>query len=465
MKQLVIFICALLLVSNVAAQNNPPGVRIAQWATSADATSQYSDDSWSALQATGEPNVGECGDSTSAWASATPSDSEVLTLKYSTPVIPTQVNIYQSFNPGAITGIDIVTVEGVAIPVRNSADPDGACPAVFSVNLPLGLPLSDSVIIYLDQTIVGDWNEIDAVELVGFARQGTQNEVSIDTDNYPQYTLISNDERGTSEQQAPELAYEGEWGRNVMCPDGEEIENGIELKIINQRPGSTYTITAIGLGSFDPVLAVEDETGDILCNDDSEDASLFTANLPTTGQVNRNNTSSQLMYTVRGTDSIDVTIVVGGFGGQSGEFLLMIEGMIATTNDGIGDRFELPITPAITASDVNPTGYMLSIVDAFDPLMFMVDAENNPVNTPEGNPLRCDDAGSVSCAGQSRPLSQSYVSRSFERTREGSNFDAMLTLPVDDQLGKTLNYIFAGFNSTGDYIVAYHFGIAEEQDD
>ena len=464
MKQFVIVICALLLAGSVVAQNNPPGVRIAQWASSADATSQYSDDEWSARQATGEPNVRECGDSTNAWASAEPTDGEVLTLEYSTPVIPTQVNIYQSFNSGAITGIDIVTVDGLAIPVRNSADPGGACPAVFSINLPAGLPLSDSIIIYLDQTIVGDWNEIDAVELVGFARQGTENEVSLNTDNYPEYTLITNDERGGA-QQTLGSQYNGDWGRDVTCPDGEEIKDGIEIRIINQRPGSRYFVTAIGIGSFDTVLAVEDEEGNIQCNDDSEEASVYTANLPTTGQINRNNTSSQVTYLVTGNDLIDVTIIVGGFGGQSGEFLLMVEGMISSEDDGIGDRFELPITPAITASGVEPTGYMLSIVDAFDPLIFMVDAENNQLDTPDGNPLRCDDAGSVSCVGQSRPLSQSYVSRSLERTREGSNFDAMLTLPVDEQLGETLNFVFTGFNSTGDYIVAYHFGIAEQQDD
>jgi hypothetical protein len=51
----------------------------------------------------------------------------------------------------------------------NSADEPGNtdCPGVFVLEVEaIDFPI-DTVTIYLDQTIGGGWNEIDAVELVG----------------------------------------------------------------------------------------------------------------------------------------------------------------------------------------------------------------------------------------------------------------------------------------------------------
>jgi hypothetical protein len=141
-----------------------------QWAQDATGSSQYGEESWSFLQATGAPDTRECGDITTAWASATATGQDSLALNFGAAVIPTQINIYQTYNPGSIVFVEIgnlATGESLAVP--DSADPPGNtdCPGIFTIDV-ADVPFAvDTVVIYLDQTIVGVWNEIDAVELVG----------------------------------------------------------------------------------------------------------------------------------------------------------------------------------------------------------------------------------------------------------------------------------------------------------
>lgn len=143
---------------------------LSQWAVRASATSEYGTSSWSAAQATGEPNATSCGDNGSAWASTSATGKDSLTLFFNQLVFPSQVNIHQNYNPGAITGVQLANSEtGETFDLPNSADPVGntACPGVFSLTIdPLDFPV-DSVVITLDQTLTNNWNEIDAVELIG----------------------------------------------------------------------------------------------------------------------------------------------------------------------------------------------------------------------------------------------------------------------------------------------------------
>ncbi|MBZ0306253.1 MAG: hypothetical protein K8I82_09310, partial [Anaerolineae bacterium] len=141
-----------------------------QWASDASATSEYAPDVWNALQATGEPNSFGCGDMGTAWATATETGVDDLTLNFEEAVRPLELNIYQTYNPGAIIGIDLLPAEGNSpIPVPDSAAPSTDCPNVFRLDLTQmeDLPMIQGVVIHLDQTLTGNWNEIDAVELVG----------------------------------------------------------------------------------------------------------------------------------------------------------------------------------------------------------------------------------------------------------------------------------------------------------
>jgi hypothetical protein len=151
-------------------------IEIRQWATSATASSQYGEDSYSAMQAAGAPNTFACADSVSAWASLTSTEQATLTVLFDVPVIPSRVNIHQTYNPGAITGIDLLPADGSgALEVTNSADPGGSpCPGVSSIDILGDAPLVNGVTIHLDQSKLANWNEIDAVELVGLAEPGVE---------------------------------------------------------------------------------------------------------------------------------------------------------------------------------------------------------------------------------------------------------------------------------------------------
>lgn len=171
---LSIMLFALLFAIPVHAQDATAEV-IRQWATSASASSEYGRSGYSAAQALGEPDTPVCADSSSAWASKTADGVETLTVGFAQPVAPTEINIYQSFNPGAIIGIQLIPAGGDGIiTVIEAHDPGADCPGVLQIGLGSDLPPIDGVIITLDQRKINTWNEIDAVELVGIPLEAVE---------------------------------------------------------------------------------------------------------------------------------------------------------------------------------------------------------------------------------------------------------------------------------------------------
>ena len=149
----------------------PPldGDFIRQWASSATASSQYSDPNWSAMQATGEPDTLRCGDIPTAWASQSARGMDTLELRYEMAVVPERIDIYQTNAPGSIIGVQLIDENDERISLPNAVDPpdNTLCPGVFSVTVDDFSRPVVGVVIQLDQTIGGSWNEIDAVELIG----------------------------------------------------------------------------------------------------------------------------------------------------------------------------------------------------------------------------------------------------------------------------------------------------------
>jgi hypothetical protein len=139
-----------------------------QWAVNAMASTQYGESSWSALQATGAPDTPECGDITTAWASATSSGVDWLRLEYAVAVIPSQINIYQTYNPGAVYRVEVTDTSGATRTVYETAPAAvPVCPYVLTVDVTgVDTPVQ-SVTVHIDQSNHTGWNEIDAVELVG----------------------------------------------------------------------------------------------------------------------------------------------------------------------------------------------------------------------------------------------------------------------------------------------------------
>ncbi len=153
---------------NEATAKPPQGNSVSQWATSAAASSEYGASDWSAMQATGAPDTPECGDQTTAWASATAGTEEWIELTYETLVYPTQVNIYQTYYPNQVVKVELIDSTS-EYHVIYTGEPESIeqCPYVLSIPVKDADYLVAGIRITIDQTEAQDWNEIDAVELVG----------------------------------------------------------------------------------------------------------------------------------------------------------------------------------------------------------------------------------------------------------------------------------------------------------
>jgi hypothetical protein len=138
-----------------------------QWASSVVSfSSEWLDaPQWGSEQALGAPNTSNCADVATAWAPLDGgSDLEFLHLGYSTPMYVTGVRIHETFESGFVVGVELVEPNGarhaIAVPEDNTA-----CPGWFEIVVPETSYLVEGVVIY---TSTNGWEEIDAVELIGY---------------------------------------------------------------------------------------------------------------------------------------------------------------------------------------------------------------------------------------------------------------------------------------------------------
>jgi streptogramin lyase len=153
--------------STPQAPPTPTPALLRQWASSATASSQYSDE-YSAANVVGVPDVAGCEDSTSAWASAEPDGLDTLEVSFDVPVQATGVNIHQNHQPGFITQVEVLDSQNKATSVyTGTARLHNVCPSTMEVSFdPMPFRIS-RVRLTIDQRSGANWSEIDAVELVG----------------------------------------------------------------------------------------------------------------------------------------------------------------------------------------------------------------------------------------------------------------------------------------------------------
>ena len=141
---------------------------LAQWASGASASSQYTADAWSAAQATGLPNVFECEDHPFAWASLVPA-LDWLEVTYAQPVRPAKIHIYENWAVGSIVKVEVRDVAGdyhvvySALPALSIS-----CPRVLAIDVTNVSAQVVAVRLTVDQKARNDWAEIDAVRLGGY---------------------------------------------------------------------------------------------------------------------------------------------------------------------------------------------------------------------------------------------------------------------------------------------------------
>lgn len=140
-----------------------------QWAASATASSEYDISDYSAMQAAGPPNTYEYGDRATAWVSDHANDgAEWLELVYATPVYATQVRVRESFHCGAIIRVTLIDTDGLEHIIWEGTRSEITELNWFEVTVALTSYLTDTVRLDLDTAAILGWNEIDAVELVGY---------------------------------------------------------------------------------------------------------------------------------------------------------------------------------------------------------------------------------------------------------------------------------------------------------
>ena len=158
--------------SESEVEEQPNANEIRQWASTATASSQYDANNWAASQATGNPDtlIDYCGTMSSAWASYDGYSEEWIELSYDQAVIPLEINIMQTSAPNQVVQVEVIGTDGSYETVYTSVPEKiiEGCPYVLKVTADVDYEVS-GIKITIDQTVLEyPWNEIDAVELVGF---------------------------------------------------------------------------------------------------------------------------------------------------------------------------------------------------------------------------------------------------------------------------------------------------------
>ncbi|MFN0127879.1 MAG: hypothetical protein ACKV19_14460 [Verrucomicrobiales bacterium] len=123
--------------------------------------------SWSPGQVAGAPDTANHGDYSTAWASQSQDGGkEWLNVKYAEAVEIREINIHETYNPGAISKVSAMMPDGSERVIwEGTMNPEEGI-IERAVPVPPGIR-SDQIRVELDTSRVPGWNEIDAVELVG----------------------------------------------------------------------------------------------------------------------------------------------------------------------------------------------------------------------------------------------------------------------------------------------------------
>ncbi len=129
---------------------------------------------WGPEQAIGPADTPMAGDLTTAWASLSPDGQrEWLLLQYARPTRPAAIEIYESFNPGAVDRVSVFTPDGQEKVVWKRKAPRTYGEELGKSVIPVQIDFSiTQVKLYLNCPQVPGWNEIDAVRLVDAGGKG-----------------------------------------------------------------------------------------------------------------------------------------------------------------------------------------------------------------------------------------------------------------------------------------------------
>ena len=127
---------------------------------------------WSSFVVLGAPDTyPEYGDIQTSWASKTKDGAdEFLALAFDTAQFVNQIEIYETFNPGAVTAVSVRNVEnGSWVPVYTGGKHKDLPKKsrIMTIDFPQTVYKVDAVKINIASRSVPGWNEIDAVAIIG----------------------------------------------------------------------------------------------------------------------------------------------------------------------------------------------------------------------------------------------------------------------------------------------------------
>lgn len=131
-------------------------------------STEYTADTWSASRVLGPPDVfPRAGDNVNAWASLTADDQpEWIEVGFDHAVRASAIEIYETYNPGALGDVELITVTGKRLTMH--ADPLVNHPASAKriVRASCSTEPIVAVRVAIDSPQVSGWNEIDAIGVV-----------------------------------------------------------------------------------------------------------------------------------------------------------------------------------------------------------------------------------------------------------------------------------------------------------
>jgi len=225
------------------------------------------------------------------------------------------------------------------------------------------------------------------------------------------------------------------------CLDGRQII-GHRLILEELVPGSAVRLTAIGQETYDPAIAILNNTDTADCTTNTPEASGNTVAVPSIGRVESNNFTAQTTAFANNAGMLDV--IVGGFATQSGQYAVIIE---TTGIDTPGDQdvMRVQIPPSTYQEWVGV--YMVGEGDTVDPYIQVYEEEfiGRPID-------ECDNAGTQSCPSMTTLVDRGALMD--QRTYAGDDFDAGI---MDVYTQSELIYTFrdASLTTTGDYAIIF----------
>jgi hypothetical protein len=141
----------------------PPAI---QWASTVRGfSSQYTATSWAADRVLGAPDVFPThGDNANAWASLGADDKdEWLEVGYTQPTRISAIDVFETYNPGAISAVEMITASGERITAYQGAPHANGTANKLHIDVGCTAEPIVAVHVRVASRQVAGWNEIDAI--------------------------------------------------------------------------------------------------------------------------------------------------------------------------------------------------------------------------------------------------------------------------------------------------------------